>query len=90
LTLRGTVAILKNMEVHLKPELQARVDRAAKENNSGPAEYVRQLVEHYVDHYVDHDVWFREQVKKGLDQIDRGEFLTHDEMGARIEQMFRS
>ena len=86
MTLRGTVAILKNMEVHLKPELQARVDRAAKENNSGPAEYVQQLVEHYVDH----DVWFREQVKKGLDQLDRGEFLTHEEMGARIEQMFRA
>lgn len=86
LTLPVTVAILTNMEVHLKPELQARVDRAAKENNSGPAEYVQQLVEHYVDH----DVWFREQVKKGLDQLDRGEFLTHEEMGARIEQMFRS
>jgi predicted transcriptional regulator len=63
------------MEVHLRPELRARVDRAARENNSGPAEYVQQLVEHYVDH----DVWFRERVKKGLDQLDRGEFLTHEE-----------
>jgi predicted transcriptional regulator len=74
------------MEVHLKPELQAMVDQAAKENNSGPEEYVQQLVEHYVGH----DVWFREQVKKGLDQLDRGEYLTHEEMGARIERMFRS
>ena len=74
------------MEVHLNPELQARVDRAAKDNNRGPEEYVQQLVEHYVDH----DVWFREQAKKGLDQLDRGEFLTHDQMGARIELMFRS
>jgi predicted transcriptional regulator len=74
------------MEVHLNPELQARVDRAAKANNRSPEEYVQQLVEHYVDH----DVWFREQVKKGLDQLDRGEFLTHDQMGARIELMFRS
>jgi predicted transcriptional regulator len=74
------------MEVHLKREQQARVDRAAKENNSGPAGYVQQLVEHYVDH----DVWLGEQVKKGLDQLDRGDFLTHEGMGARIEQMFRS
>ncbi len=74
------------MEVHLKPELQARVDRAARENNSDSAEYVRQLIEHYVDH----DVWFREQVKKGLDRLDGGEFLTQQEIGARIEQMFRS
>jgi hypothetical protein len=28
------------MEVHLNPELQARVDRAAKDNNRGPEEYV--------------------------------------------------
>jgi predicted transcriptional regulator len=80
------VAILTNMEVHLKPELQARVNQAAQENNSGPAEYVQQLVEHYVDH----DVWFREQVKKGLDQLERGEFLANEVMGTRIEKMFRS
>ena len=66
------------MRVHLKPELQERVDRAARENNSGASEYVQQLVEHYFDH----DVWFREQVKKALDQLDRGEFLTQEEMGA--------
>jgi predicted transcriptional regulator len=74
------------MEVHLPPELQAKVDRAAAENNSGAEEYVKQLVEHYLDH----DAWFRQQVKQGLDQLDRGEFLTHDEVGARIDKMFRS
>jgi predicted transcriptional regulator len=74
------------MEVRLPPELQAKVDQAAAENNSGAEEYVKQLVEHYLDH----DAWFRQQVKKGLDQLDRGEFLTHEEVGVRIEQMFRS
>lgn len=74
------------MEVHLPPELQAKVDRAAAENNSGAEEYVKQLVEHYLDH----DAWFRQQVKRGLDQLDRGEFLTHEEVGARIDKMFRA
>jgi len=74
------------MEIHLNPELQARVDRAARENDTDPAEYVQQLIEHYVDH----DVWFREEVKKGLEQLDQGEFLTHEQRGARIEQMFRA
>jgi predicted transcriptional regulator len=74
------------MEVHLPPELQAKVDRAAAENNSGAEEYVKQLVEHYLDH----DAWFRQQVKKGLDQLDRGEFLTHEEVGIRVDKMFRS
>jgi predicted transcriptional regulator len=73
------------MEVHLKPELQAKVEQAAADNQSAPAEYVQKLVENYVEH----DAWFRQQVKKGLDQLDRGEFLTHEEVGARIERLFR-
>ena len=55
------------MEVHLSPELQAKVERAAAENKSGAEEYVKQLVEHYVDH----DAWFRQQVTRSLDQLDR-------------------
>jgi predicted transcriptional regulator len=42
-----------------------------------------------VEHYVDHDAWFRQQVTKGLGQLDRGEFLRHEEVGNRIDQMFR-
>ena len=72
------------MEVHFNPDLQAKVNRVAAENSSDADEYVQQLVERYVDH----DAWFRKQVKKGLEQLDRGEFLTHEEVGARIEKMF--
>ena len=43
-----------------------------------------------VERYLDHDAWFRQRVRKGLDQLDRGEFLTHEEVGAHIEQMLRS
>ena len=67
-------------------DLEAKLNRVAAENNRGAEEYVQQLVEHYVDH----DAWFCQEVKKGLDQLDRGESLTHKEVGARIEQMFRS
>ena len=74
------------MEVNFTPELQAKLDRVAAENSSGADEYVQQLVERYLDH----DAWFRQRVRKGLDQLDRGEFLTHEEVGARIEQMFRA
>ena len=73
------------MELHLSAELQAKVDRAAAENKSDAEEYVKQLVEHYVDH----DAWFRQQVTKGLEQLDRGEFVTHEEVGDRIDRMFR-
>ena len=66
--------------------MQAKVERAAAENNSEAAEYVQQLVEHYLDH----DQWFRRQVQRGLDQLDRGEYVEHEEVWARIEKMFRA
>ena len=74
------------MEVHFTPELQAKLDRVAAENSSEADQYVQQLVEHYLDH----DVWFRQKVKTSLERLDRGEFLTHEEMGARIEKKFGS
>jgi predicted transcriptional regulator len=57
---------------------------AAAETNSGAEEYIKQLVEHYLGH----DGWFRQQAKKGLDQLDRGEFLTHEEVGAASTKCF--
>jgi predicted transcriptional regulator len=69
------------MEVNLSPEFQAKLARVAAENNSGAEEYVRQLVEQYLDH----DAWFRKRVKKGLNQFDQKEFVTHEEIGARID-----
>ena len=30
-----------------------------------------------------------QEVQKGLAQLDRGEFIEHDEVVARIERMFR-
>jgi predicted transcriptional regulator len=74
------------MEVNLSPELQERLARIAAENNSGAEEYVRQLVEQYLDH----DVWFRQKVRQGLGQLDKEEFVTHEEIGSRIDQSFRS
>jgi predicted transcriptional regulator len=74
------------MEVNLSPELLAKLAHIAAENNSGAEEYVRQRVEQYLDH----DVWFRKKVKAGLGQLDQQEFVTHEEIGARIDQMFHS
>jgi predicted transcriptional regulator len=74
------------MEVHFNPDLQAKLNRVAAENSSDTDGYVQQLVEHYVDH----DAWFRQTVKKGLEQLGRGEYLTHEEVGERIDRMFRS
>jgi len=65
------------MEVHFNPDLQSRLTRVAADNASDADGYVQQLVESYLDH----DTWFREKVRQGIAQLDRGE---------RVERMFRS
>ena len=74
------------MEVHFKPDLQARVNQLAAENSSDADEYIQQLVERYIDQ----DIRFRDAVRKGFASIDRGDFLEEEEMDARVERMLRS
>jgi predicted transcriptional regulator len=76
---------LKAMEVHFAPELQAKLDRVAAENRRGADEYVQQLVENYLDH----DAWFRQKVTTSLDKLAGGEFLAHEDVGARLQKMFQ-
>lgn len=35
----------------------------------------------------DYDEWFKTEVEKGLAQLDRGEFIEHAEVIARIEHV---
>ena len=70
------------MEVHFTKELQARLDRVASENRRGADEHVQELVEIYLDH----DAWFRQKVTSSLDKLDRGEFLTHEDVAARLQR----
>jgi predicted transcriptional regulator len=74
------------MEVDLSPELQAKLAHIAAENKSGAEEYVRQLVERYIDH----DAWFRKKVRTGLSQLERGEFVTHEDIDSHIDHIFQS
>jgi len=76
---------MRAVEVHFTPELQARLDRAAAEIQQPASEYVQQLV----DNYLEFDAEFRQKVTASLARLDRGEFLTHDEVRARIEKMFQ-
>jgi len=37
-----------------------------------------------------HDAWFRQKVRQGLGQLDQEEFVSNEEIGSRIDQLFRS
>jgi len=71
------------MKVHLEPDVEAKLARIAAERGRDAETVVKEAIERFVDY----DEWFLREVEKGLLQIDRGETLTHEEAGVRIERL---
>jgi predicted transcriptional regulator len=71
------------MEVHLNPEVQAKLSRLADARGSDAEILAREAIERFVDY----DEWFIREVEKGLAQIDRGQVLSHEEVGKRLEKL---
>jgi len=70
------------MEVHLNPDLQARLTHLAAQQGRDTEALAREAIERLVDY----DEWFIREVEKGLTQIEQGKVLTHEEVGARMER----
>ena len=73
------------MEVHLAPDTAAKLARLADERGRDAEALAREAIERLVDY----DGWFIGEVEKGLAQVERGEVLGHDAVGARLEQHVR-
>ena len=71
------------MEVHLTPALQAKLTRLATERGRDSEALALEAIERFVDY----DEWFIHEVEKGLASADRGELLTHEEVGTRLEKL---
>ena len=71
------------MEVSLNPDVQAKLARLAADRGCDAEALAREAIERFVDY----DEWFIKEVEKGLGQIARGEVLTHEEVGARLEKL---
>ena len=71
------------MEVHLNPDMQAKLARLAAE----PGRNTEALVQEAIARFVDYDEWFIREVEKGLASAHRGELLTHEDVGARLEKL---
>ncbi len=71
------------MDVNLTPALQAKLDKVAAQQGRD----AQSLVQEAVQRLVDYDQWFVREVEKGLAQIERGEVLEHEEVGARLEEL---
>ena len=74
------------MEVHLPQQQEAQLNALAEQTGRRTDE----LVQEAVAQLLDYNEWFKAQVKIGIDQIARGEFIEEEEMDARIERMLGS
>ena len=74
------------MEISLAPELEAKINLIASQTGKGPSQVVQELVANYLDH----DQWFRQGVEEGIASLDRGESVSHDEVGRQIKRILSS
>ena len=72
------------MDVHLSPDLQAKLSRLATQQGRDTETLIREAVERLVDF----DDWFLQEVDKGLDAADRGEFVEHDAVRKLIDSRY--
>ena len=72
------------MEVHLNPDLQAKLTRLAAEQGRDTEALAREAIERLVDYRE----WFLREVEKGLAAADRGEFIDHEEVGRLIDSRY--
>ena len=71
------------MELSLTAEQESKLDALARSTGRGREELVRDAL----DRLLDHDGWFREQVRIGLAQLERGEFVEDEEVRARVDRI---
>jgi predicted transcriptional regulator len=74
------------MEVHLTADQQAKLNQLATDRGRDPDA----LAQEAIDSYLEAEFRFIEAVKLGEAELERGECLTHEEVGARIDKLFRS
>ena len=78
-------ATLGNMDLNVPADLETKLALAANRRGMTPEVLVLEAIERAVDY----DDWFLREVEKGLSQVERGEVLTNEEVGARLDRHVR-
>ncbi|MBI4485730.1 MAG: hypothetical protein HY655_06940 [Acidobacteria bacterium] len=74
------------MELHVPPDLEAKLNRLAQSTGRT----AEQLALDLLATSVEHDEWFRREVEKGRASARAGRLLDRDEVVARIEKRYRA
>ncbi|HXE08459.1 MAG TPA: hypothetical protein VN612_11215 [Acidobacteriaceae bacterium] len=73
------------MEVHFTPEQEAKLAQSAAEQGRNPDELVQQVVARYFDE----ESRFIDAVTRGEHALQRGEYLTHEQVGERLNRFLQ-
>jgi len=82
---RPVFQYLQGMEVHFAPDLQAKLTQRATQQGRNPDEVVQDVVARYFEE----EDRFVEAVKRGEAALERGEFLTHEQVGDRLRRFLQ-
>lgn len=78
--------ILGLMEVHFTPEQEAKLAQSAAEHGRNPDEFVQQVMARYFNE----ESRFVDAVRRGEEALERGEYLTHEQVGQRLERFLQT
>ena len=70
------------MDVQFDSNLEARLTERAAQQGRKPDEFVQDVVARYLEE----EDRFIEAVKRGEDALERGEYLTHEQVGERLRR----
>ena len=73
------------MELNLTPELEVKLTHCAAQQGRNPGD----LVQDVLARYFDEEARFVEAVRFGEDALERGEYLTHEQVGERLQRFLR-
>jgi predicted transcriptional regulator len=74
------------MEIHFTPEIAAKLTHSAAEKGRNPDEFVQDVLAQYLED----EARFIEAVKRGENALQRGDYLTHEEVGKRLERFLHT
>jgi predicted transcriptional regulator len=73
------------MELHVTGELEAKLTHSAAKQGRNPDE----LVQDVLMRYFEEEARFIDAVKRGEDALQRGEYLTHEQVGQRLQRFLQ-
>jgi len=73
------------MEVNFAPDIERKFAQSAAQQGRNPDELVQEVVARYFDE----ERRFLESVTRGEAALERGEYLTHEQVGQRLERFLR-